>query len=157
MTDQKSETDAQQGKGHRNWLTALGCFPLLVLCFATAAAGSGEAPGEVSPHLYVFVSSSLPMGRLIAIAKDAALLDAPVILRGLVGNSLQETLLNLKDVVAEGVALEVDPLPFEAYGITAVPAVVLTCGNRNEGPFALLYGLDGSRALPYLRKALPRC
>ena len=157
MTDQKSDTYAQQGKGHRNWLTALGFFTILVLFLATAAAGPGEEPGEVSPHLYVFVSSSLPMSRLIAIAKDAAILDAPVIIRGLVGNSLQETLLNLKDVVAEGVALEVDPLPFEAYGITAVPAVVLTCGNRNEGPFALIYGLDGSRALPYLRKALPRC
>jgi type-F conjugative transfer system pilin assembly protein TrbC len=119
-------------------------------------AGAVE-PEEISPHLYVFISSSLPMVSLIAIAKDAAELDAPLILRGLVGSSLQETLLNLKDLVAEGAGVEVDPLPFEAYGVEAVPAVVLTCGNRNEGPFAIVYGLDASHALPYLRKVLPRC
>jgi type-F conjugative transfer system pilin assembly protein TrbC len=119
-------------------------------------AGAAE-PEEISPHLYVFISSSLPMVSLIAIAKDAAELDAPLIIRGLVGSSLQETLLSLKDLVAEGAGLEVDPLPFEAYGVEAVPAVVLTCGNRNEGPFAIVYGLDASQALPYLRKALPRC
>ncbi|MFA5028568.1 MAG: TrbC family F-type conjugative pilus assembly protein [Candidatus Methylomirabilota bacterium] len=116
-----------------------------------------EQPEELSPHLYVFISSSLPMGTLIALAKDAAELDAPLILRGLVRHSLQETLLNLKGLVAVGAALEVDPLPFEAYGVEAVPAVVLTCGNRNEGPFAIVYGLDASHALPYLRKLLPRC
>ncbi len=119
-------------------------------------AGAVE-PEEISPHLYVFISSSLPMVSLLALAKDAAGLDAPLILRGLVGSSLQETLLNLKDLVAEGAGLEVDPLPFEAYGVEAVPAVVLTCGNRNEGPFAIVYGLDASHALPYLRKVLPRC
>ncbi len=120
----------------------------------TAGAADSE---EISPHLYVFISSSLPMVSLLALAKDAASLDAPLILRGLVGSSLQETLLNLKDLVAEGAGVEVDPLPFEAYGVEAVPAVVLTCGNRNEGPFAIVYGLDASHALPYLRKVLPRC
>ena len=34
-------------------------------------AGAAE-PEEISPHLYVFISSSLPMASLIAIAKDAA-------------------------------------------------------------------------------------
>ena len=140
----------------------LGCRLLGVLIImgvlgmvrGTAGAADSE---EISPHLYVFISSSLPMGSLLALAKDAASLDAPLIIRGLVGSSLQETLLNLKDLVAEGAGVEVDPLPFEAYGVEAVPAVVLTCGNRNEGPFAIVYGLDASHALPYLRKVLPRC
>jgi len=56
-----------------------------------------------------------------------------------------------------GAALEVDPLLFETYGVEAVPAVVLTCGGRGEGPFALVYGLSPSQALPMLRKALPAC
>ena len=80
-----------------------------------------------------------------------------MLLRGLVGSSLQETLLTLKDVVAQGAGLEVDPLLFESYGVEAVPAVVLTCGGRGEGPFALVYGLSPSQALPILRKALPAC
>ena len=123
-------------------------------------AGTGQAQGptsEVSPHLYVFISSSLSSGELVALARDSASLDAPMLLRGLVGSSLQETLLNLKDVVAQGAGLEVDPLLFESYGVEAVPAVVLTCGGRGEGPFALVYGLSPSQALPMLRKALPAC
>jgi conjugal transfer pilus assembly protein TrbC len=123
-------------------------------------AGTGQAQGptsEVSPHLYVFISSSLSSGELVALARDSASLDAPMLLRGLVGSSLQETLLTLKDVVAQGAGLEVDPLLFESYGVEAVPAVVLTCGGRGEGPFALVYGLSPSQALPILRKALPAC
>lgn len=144
---------------HRRFLGNILPIMLIMLCvvgMVRDTAQSAEAE-ELSPHLYVFISSSLPMDTLIALAKDAAELDAPLILRGLVGHSLQETLLNLKDLVAEGASLEVDPLPFEAYGVEVVPAVVLTCGNRNEGPFAIVYGLDASHALPYLRKLLPRC
>jgi conjugal transfer pilus assembly protein TrbC len=91
------------------------------------------------------------------IARDSAILDVPLVLRGLIGASLQETLLNLTDVAAQGAEIEVDPTLFEAYGVEAVPAVVLTCGGRGEGPFAVLYGLVPSQALPRLRQALPRC
>jgi len=129
----------------------LGTLPL-------AGTSSAEEPRrEVSPHLYVFISASLTTSELAALARDSASLQAPMLLRGLVGSSLQETLLNLKDLVAQGAALEVDPLLFETYGIDAVPAVVLTCGARGEGPFALVYGLLPSQAFPILRKALPAC
>ncbi len=67
---------------------------------------------------------------------------------------MQETLLALRDVAATGAALEVDPLPFETYGVHAVPAVVLTCGARNAGPFAVVYGLTPSQALARLEKVL---
>lgn len=126
-----------------------------LLTYQAIAATPG--PQEISPHLYVFISSGMPKGSLLAVAKDAATLDAPLILRGLVGGSLQETLLNLKDLVAQGAGLEVDPLPFVRYGIAAVPAVVLTCGARDQGPYAVVYGLLPSQALPYLRQALPTC
>ncbi len=133
-----------------------GC--LLLGIVPLAGAGRAEEPRhEVSPHLYVFISASLTTGELAALARDSASLQAPMLLRGLVGSSLQETLLNLKDVVAQGAALEVDPLLFETYGVDAVPAVVLTCGARGEGPFALVYGLSPSQALPILRKVLPAC
>jgi conjugal transfer pilus assembly protein TrbC len=99
----------------------------------------------------------MPTGSLVDIAKDSAAYHAPLLLRGLVGDSLQETLLTLKDLVATGAGLEVDPLLFEAYDVHAVPAVVLTCGTRGEGPFALTYGLAPSQALPVLQKVLPAC
>ncbi len=133
-----------------------GCLLLGILPLA-GAGRAAEPMAEVSPHLYIFISASLTTSALIALARDSASLQAPMFLRGLVGSSLQETLLNLKDVVAQGAVLEVDPLLFETYGVDAVPAVVLTCGARGEGPFALVYGLSPSQALPILRKALPAC
>jgi conjugal transfer pilus assembly protein TrbC len=132
------------------------CMFLALALLPSTGHTQGPAP-EVSPHLYVFVSSSLNTSELVALARDSASLDAPMLLRGLVGSSLQETLFTLTDVVAQGAALELDPLLFESYGVEAVPAVVLTCGGRGDGPFALVYGLSPSQALPILRKALPTC
>jgi conjugal transfer pilus assembly protein TrbC len=144
--------------GH-TYQATFACLFLLALALSClpASARSAEPPPEVSPHLYAFISASMTAEALRIIARDSATLDAPLVLRGLVGASLQETLLNLKDVAAEGAELEVDPTLFETYGVQAVPAVVLTCGSRGEGPFALIYGLIPSQALPRLRKALPQC
>jgi type-F conjugative transfer system pilin assembly protein TrbC len=109
-------------------------------------------PGDA---IYVFISSSMPEPALLTIAKDAASLRTPLLLRGLVGQSLQDTLAKLHPLIKTGAAIEIDPLVFEAYGIDAAPAVVLTCGERGEGPYAVIYGLSPSQALPILRKTLP--
>jgi conjugal transfer pilus assembly protein TrbC len=142
----------------RSYPATFAClFVALTLSCLPASTRAADPTPEVSPHLYVFISASMTAEALRTIARDSATLDAPLVLRGLVGASLQETLLNLKDVAAEGAELEVDPTLFETYGVEAVPAVVLTCGSRGEGPFALVYGLVPSLAFPRLRKALPRC
>lgn len=133
------------------------CLLLITLTLLTRLHAA-DAPAPVpQPTLYVFISASIPKASLLEIAKDAVSYHAPLLLRGLVGSSLQETLLTLKDLVALGAGLEVDPLLFEAYGVEAVPAVVLTCGTRGDGPYAITYGLPPTPALPILRKALPRC
>lgn len=105
--------------------------------------------------LYVFISSSMPPPALLEIAKDAARLRAPIILRGLAGTSLQDTLATTHPLTTAGASLQIDPLLFEAYKIERVPAVVLTCGVRGEGPYAAVYGIGPSGALPILRKMLP--
>lgn len=128
---------------------------LLALSPILHAASPMDTPAD--PRMFVFISSSMPKGSLVDIAKDSAAHNAPLLLRGLVGDSLQETLLNLRDLAATGAGLEVDPLLFEAYNVQAVPAIVLTCGNRGEGPFAITYGLAPSQALPVLQKLLPAC
>ncbi len=145
------------GHSHPRSAACLGLLLALALPCVPGAVRAAEPPLEVSPHLYVFISSSMTADALRRIARDSAILDAPLVLRGLIGASLQETLLNLTDVAAEGAEIDVDPTLFEAYGVDAVPAVVLTCGGRGEGPFAVLYGLVPSQALPRLRQALPRC
>ncbi len=129
---------------------------ILVACLIATLTSLPLAPAQEprTGRLYVFISASMSPESLVTIARDSVSLRAPLLLRGLVGSSLQETLLSLKDVAATGAALEVDPLPFEVYGIQAVPAVVLTCGARNAGPFALVYGLTASQALAHLRRVL---
>ncbi len=141
---------AHSGALRMEFLRIVGVCLLALLMTLSLAPAHEPSTG----HLYVFISASMSPESLVTIARDSAAHRAPLLLRGLIGSSLQETLLTLKDVVATGAALEVDPLPFEAYGIHAVPAVVLTCGARNAGPFAVVYGLTPSQALLRLEKTL---
>jgi len=122
-----------------------------------APAGTPAARKTNSPPrgLYVFISSSMPQPVLLEIAKDAAHLRVPIILRGLAGESLQDTMNAMLPLSTAGAALEIDPLLFEAYNIERVPAVVRTCGARGEGPYAAVYGIGPSQALPILEKTLP--
>lgn len=122
------------------------------------APASDTAPpkaGGPPKGIYVFISSSMPQPALLEIAKDAARLRTPIILRGLAGTSLQETLTAMLPLTTAGAALEIDPLLFEAYKIERVPAVVRTCGARGDGPYAAVYGIGPSQALPILHKTLP--
>lgn len=136
--------------------------PVLIVAIAAIFAGGFSAEGAETAQarrpedqgLYLFVSSSIPETSLVELAKDAAPLRIPVLLRGLVGESLQESLTRMAPLVKVGAALEIDPLLFEAYRIEQVPAVVRTCGARGEGPYAVIYGIGPSRALPILRKIL---
>lgn len=134
----------------------------LIIAFAAIFASDFSADSaETTPvglpegqGLYLFVSSSIPEAGLVELAKDAAPLRIPVLLRGLVGESLQDTLVRMQSLTKVGAALEIDPLLFEAYKIERIPAVVRTCGARGEGPYAVVYGIAPSKALPVLRKML---
>lgn len=122
-----------------------------------APAGNTATSKTSSPPrgLYVFISSSMPQPVLLDIAKDATRLRVPIVLRGLAGKSLQDTMKTMLPLSTAGAALEIDPLLFEAYKIERVPAVVRTCGARGEGPYAAVYGIGPSQALPILEKTLP--
>ncbi len=133
-------------------MTALA---IITACVLPVTANEPTPPPVPTAGLYAFISSSMPEASLLAVAKDAAPRRVPLVLRGPVGESLQDTLARLAPLTREGTAIEIDPLLFEAYGIEAAPAVVLTCGARGEGPYAVVYGLTPSQALLTLRKALP--
>jgi type-F conjugative transfer system pilin assembly protein TrbC len=123
---------------------------------STPAKNTATPKTDSPPRgLYVFISSSMPQPVLLEIAKDAARLRTPIILRGLAGESLQDTLKTMLPLSTTGAALEIDPLLFETYKIERVPAVVRTCGARGEGPYAAVYGIGPSQALPILEKTLP--
>lgn len=117
---------------------------------APVAPPSQDQPGR---H-YLFISSSIPQAGLVELAKDAAAHRIPMVLRGLVGNSMQETLARMQPISATGAALEIDPTLFQLYKIEQVPAVVRRCGGP-ESLHAVVYGLAPSKALPRLEKMLP--
>ena len=128
---------------------------LAILPYSTAAGATDLAGPPTGQRVYIFISASLPPATLHAIAAEAAPLRVPLVLRGFVGTSLQETLEQIKPLTDIGAGLEIDPLLFEAYGVQAVPAVVKTCGARGEGPFVLIYGLAPTAALERLERQLP--
>ncbi|HDX8940548.1 TPA: type-F conjugative transfer system pilin assembly protein TrbC [Klebsiella michiganensis] len=98
--------------------------------------GQGERPPE--GEAYYFLSFSLPdeaLGRLIDQASRYAI---PATIRGLIDNNMQKTTAKMFDLVKETNrgGLSVDPEAFGRYGITAVPALVVRCGNT----FDVVYG-----------------
>lgn len=116
-------------------------------------AEAGQRQNRSGRH-YLFISSSIPQASLPELARDAAARRIPMVLRGLVGDSMQETLIRMKPVTDTGAALEIDPTLFQFYKIEQVPAVVRTCGDV-QNRHAVVYGVTPAKALPRLEKMLP--
>lgn len=91
-----------------------------------------------APQAVIFVSLSMPNLSLKQIINDAAAYHIPVVVRGLVDNSLKKTVTRIFELVKErnkgGILL--NPLWFKRYDITAVPACVVT----EENNFDVIYG-----------------
>ena len=84
------------------------------------------AEGAEPSPLLVLVSFSMPEASLKALAEQAAKLGAPLVLRGLVADSMEETAKRiaalLKDV---GTSLAIDPTLFSRFGVDRVPTLIL--------------------------------
>ena len=79
------------------------------------------------PQLLVFVSFSMPMATLKALAQDVNRVGGKLVLRGLVKGSLpagsfSETLIKLQELQEK---LLIDPTLFEAYQVERIPTFVL--------------------------------
>lgn len=105
-------------------------------------AGHSAPPEKPVPQALYFVSFSMPAEGMKALIQDAHRLHIPATLRGLVNNDFRQTanavLALVKDDHKGGV--QIDPTAFKTYGITAVPALVVTCPghfDRVAGNIAL--------------------
>lgn len=86
---------------------------------------------ELKNHLYVFVSYSMSEDMIRAYAREAMWAGASLVVRGLVeGETMADfvhkkakALLNGKGYTA---AMHIDPRLYDAFGVTAVPAIVLS-------------------------------
>ena len=78
------------------------------------------------PGLLVFVSLSMPRPTLERLVQQAARAHGSLILRGLVGGSLRETVAQVQPLLkGKQVALQIDPVAFDRFSITRVPTFVL--------------------------------
>ncbi len=118
---------------------------------ATPPVSIQEASSE---QVLIFISSSMPVESLKQWFIQAQNIHAPVILRGLVQNSLPATQQWLATIVGTNAVqygVQIDPVAFERYDIEQVPAVVVsskttTCPVNMSCPapsFEVVYGNIG--------------
>lgn len=121
------DIDAETLAKARSDLEALLANPVLVN--PESAPADGAAP-------LIFVSFSMPEDSLRALLSEAALTGSPVLLRGLVEDSMQRTAARLGELLRiedHGEAktgkatpsVAIDPTLFERFGVNKVPTFVL--------------------------------
>lgn len=86
------------------------------------------AEGDARQILY-FLSFSVPRDGLKLMIAQASYLHVPVLVNGLINNDFHETVRVLFELIRTENAggVQIDPLLFERYDISAVPALVVTC------------------------------
>ena len=79
--------------------------------------------------VYVFASFSMPDASLKALIRQGELAGVPIVLRGLVENSLEATMRAVQSLYKDGEKPEsgalIDPTLFQRFGIDQVPTVVV--------------------------------
>ncbi|EDV7107252.1 type-F conjugative transfer system pilin assembly protein TrbC [Salmonella enterica subsp. enterica] len=91
----------------------------------------GERPVDAA---LVFVSFSMPLDELKQRVKDAAELNIPVVIRGMVNGDMRATANAVAGLVKESNTggVQIDPTTFRKYNITAVPVLIVACGNQGD-------------------------
>jgi type-F conjugative transfer system pilin assembly protein TrbC len=92
----------------------------------TANAVSDQQPFTTMSSIDIFISLSMPKDSLHAWQEDARRYHARLVLRGLLNNSLQDTVNALTLDKDNVIQVSIDPTLFHQYEINQVPAVVLS-------------------------------
>lgn len=95
------------------------------------AQGGGE---KRTPDAIYFVSLGIPREGLLPMLQDAARLNIPATLRGLINNDFRQTAARVFELTKEDktVGVQIDPTLYSDYHITAVPALVVTCPGHYD-------------------------
>lgn len=99
------------------------------------AAPERTSPKDNEPPPLVFVSFSMPDDSLRSLLMEAARTDSPLVLRGLVENSMERTVARLGELLGSGdsgettdkptPSIAIDPTLFDRFDVDNVPAFVL--------------------------------
>jgi len=117
---------------------------------------------QSTPPLLVLVSFSMPADTLNALAEQASKIGAPLVLRGLVGDSMEETAKRIAALrKSADTSLAIDPTLFTRFGVDRVPTVVLplqalrSCSEQ-DCPVPEHVKVAGEASLDYLLGQIER-
>lgn len=82
--------------------------------------------------LLIFVSFSMPDQLLIKLDAIARKAGGRLLIRGLKNNSFKETFAYIKQMQAQGIAIDIDPQAFEQFDVQIVPTFVLSEGFKYD-------------------------
>src|SRR5580658_5555632 len=98
-------------------------FALLILIVMPTIYASENK----NANIFIFISFSMPKESIKGWMKEAAIIHAPVVIRGLVNNSFKATVQKMAELAKDNQGgMQVDPNLFRRYNIKNVPAVVVT-------------------------------
>jgi len=131
--------DAQRSAPMPDFLRSMPKQPALTGQQQSFIDGLTPSPPQATPDKPVptalyFVSFSMPEEGLKALIGETDRLRIPATLRGLINNDFRQTANAVLRLVGEEKrgGVQVDPTAFKTYGITAVPALVVTCQGRYD-------------------------
>lgn len=86
------------------------------------------------PKALYFVSFSIPEEGLMRTLPEAQRLGIPAVVNGLKNNDMRQTAETVFRLVREenNGGVQVDPTQFARFGITAVPSLVVVCGDKHD-------------------------
>ncbi|MDE0050450.1 MAG: type-F conjugative transfer system pilin assembly protein TrbC [Rhodospirillales bacterium] len=118
------------GEAARDAASETGPAALLPAERHAARVGEGLAARPSMPELLVFMSLSVPPASWKQWAREAALLNAPLVLRGVGDGGLRATVEAVGERLGGAEAgVAIDPRLFRLFGIERVPAVVVIPGG----------------------------
>jgi len=134
-----------------------------------AQTGQPTLKPNAGPGLLIFISFELPEPTLARLVDQAARARASLVLRGLVNNSLRDTVERVQRLIgSRRVSVQIDPQAFDRFAVTRTPSFVLLQGGAQPRPcgaaacfathqFALAAGdVSLDYALEFIQRSTPR-
>jgi len=134
-----------------------------------AQTGQPALKPNAGPGLLIFISFELPEPTLARLVDQAARARASLVLRGLVNNSLRDTVERVQRLIgSRQVSVQIDPQAFDRFAVTRTPSFVLLQGGAQPracgaaacfaaDQFALAAGdVSLDYALEFIQRSTPR-
>jgi len=130
INDQLRAGDAQRSAPMPDFLRSMPKQPALTGQQQSFIDGLTPSPPQATPDKPVPTAEE----GLKALIGETDRLRIPATLRGLINNDFRQTANAVLRLVGEEKrgGVQVDPTAFKTYGITAVPALVVTCQGRYD-------------------------